>query len=559
MNKLLLSSATAISVCLCALSANAQVIPGTTNPGIRQQQLQISPTAPKVSNKPLISVEDGKQTAPIQGGLEFTLKSIAVEGSTAIPQEEIEPLYKDLIGTKISLSTLNKVADDITSFYRNRGFILTRAIIPPQAIKGGDVKIRIVEGFIDSVKIQGDDADDALIKAYGERIRESKPLNVATLERYLLLMEDLPGVEARAVLQPSPTTPGASDIVVNITRKAVDVSATADNRGSHFLGPIQISSTVAVNNLLGLNEQTQARVVATPFQFEELFFGELRHEEQLGSYGTKATIAGSYINTHPRDTLTPFDIVGTSYAFSAGISHPVVRSRRENLFVNTDFTLRNSDLDSLGANLSYDKTRVIGVGASYDFVDFTSAINRAEARYARGLGIGTDVDNQPRSRANGHPVFDKFTGKVSRIQPVTGPWSIFGAASGQYSPDPLVASEEFTLGGAEFGSAYDAAEITGDSGVAGRVELQYNAAPQLDYLSQYQLYGFYDIGRVWNHDPIAGSESNHSELSSAGIGVRYNISEQLSGGFEGAKPLTRDVAATGDNDPHFFFNLQYRY
>jgi hemolysin activation/secretion protein len=136
MNKLLLSSATAISVCLCALSANAQVIPGTTNPGIRQQQLQISPTAPKVSNKPLISVEDGKQTAPIQGGLEFTLKSIAVEGSTAIPQEEIEPLYKDLIGTKISLSTLNKVADDITSFYRNRGFILTRAIIPPSGHQG---------------------------------------------------------------------------------------------------------------------------------------------------------------------------------------------------------------------------------------------------------------------------------------------------------------------------------------------------------------------------------------------------------------------------------------
>jgi hemolysin activation/secretion protein len=86
-----------------------------------------------------------------------------------------------------------------------------------------------------------------------------------------------------------------------------------------------------------------------------------------------------------------------------------------------------------------------------------------------------------------------------------------------------------------------------------------NVATQLDYLSQYQLYGFYDIGRVWNHDPIAGSESNHSELSSAGIGVRYNISEQLSGGFEGAKPLTRDVAATGDNDPRFFFNLQYRY
>jgi hemolysin activation/secretion protein len=561
MKKMLLLSAASFAG-LYAASATAQTIPGSASPDIRQRQLQIRDTLPTVSNKPLITSDDGKESKEIKSGLKFTLKSVVIENATAFKKEELEALYKDLVGTQVTVSQLNKVANDITAYYRNHGYILTRAVLPPQEIKGGNVKIRIIEGFIDSVKIQGDDAaNDSTIRAYADKIRAEKPLNVETLERYLLLMEDLPGVEARAVLQPSPTVQGASDVVVNIKRKPIEASAIADNRGSRFLGPEQLNLTAAFNNMLSQDDQTQFRVVTTPFGLDELFFGEIRHEEQLGSEGTKAVISGSYIKTRPQYSLEPFDIVGTSYAFTAGVSHPLIRSRRENLFVNADATIRDSDLNSLGTGLSHDKTRVVGVAASYDFVDFTSAINRMDLRYARGIGIATDVEAKPRSRANGKPVFDKVTSRLSRIQPVWGPWSVQATAAGQYSPDPLVASEEFALGGADFGSAYDSAELTGDSGAAGRLEIQYNDAPQTAYLKQYQVYGFYDIGRVWNHDPIPGSEASTGDLSSTGLGVRFNVNEQISGGLEGSLPLTKKVSAYGEDGaaPRVFVSLQYRY
>lgn len=561
MKKLLLVGVASGIIVAHAPATQAQVIPGTVSPDIRSRQLQIKDKLPEVSGKPIISVDDGAGSKEIKGGPEFVLKSITIEGDSAISEEDLAATYKEYIGTKISVGTLNKITNDITSLYRNRGFILTRAVLPPQQINGGDVKIRVVEGFVNSVTIQGDNADDSLIKAYGERIRASKPLNVETLERYLLLMEDLPGVEARAVLQPAANTPGASDIVVTLKRKSVDASATLDNRGSRFLGPVQLSMTAAYNNAFGLNEQTQARIVSTPGGFDELFFSELRHEQQIGSDGLKALLSGTYTRTRPEHTLTPFDIEGRSVAVSAGLSYPVLRSRRENWFVNADATLRNSEIDSFDANLSYDKVRVLALGTSYDFVDSTAAINRGELRFAHGIGAGTSVDGQPRSRANADPSFDKISSRLSRIQPIDGPWSLFAAAAGQYSHDPLVASEEFALGGSEFGSAYDAAELTGDSGAAGRLELQYNEAPQTDYLAQYQVYGFYDIGSVWNRNPVPGSEAPRSSLSSTGLGVRFNVNEQFSGGLEGTKPLTRKVAAFGaDGDaPRVFFNLQYRY
>jgi hemolysin activation/secretion protein len=92
------------------------------------------------------------------------------------------------------------------------------------------------------------------------------------------------------------------------------------------------------------------------------------------------------------------------------------------------------------------------------------------------------------------------------------------------------------------------------------VELQYNQSPEA-LISQYQLYGFYDLGRVWNEDPIAGNEASHASLSSTGLGARFNIADALSGGVEGSLPLTKDVGANGTDGaaPRIFFNLLYRY
>lgn len=373
-------------------------------------------------------------------------------------------------------------------------------------------------------------------------------------------MEDLPGVEARAVLQPAADETGASEVVVTITRKQVSASATLDNRGTRYLGPYQLSATASVNNLFGLEDQTQLRAASSIFQTDEFAYGEIRHEEQIGSEGTKAFFSGSYVDTHPGYSLAPLDIHGISYALSLGVSHPLVRSRQQNWFVNTDFTWRDVNTDALGGNLYYDKTRVITVGSTYDFVDPLSAINRLETSIGNGIASG-DSAGQARSRANADGSFTKINAKVSRLQPLYDAFSLQLAAAGQYAFQPLLASEEFALGGQEFGSAYDTAEITGDSGAAGRAELQYNRNLGLNYLQQYQLYGFYDIGEVYNIRAIPGSEQAVQSLSSAGLGARVNVIDSLSASVEGAWPLTRNVAALGGNgdDPRVFFNVQYRY
>ncbi len=547
-------------VCLALQGATAHAVPSTAQPEIIERQLQIQTPRPEVGGAPLITApNEGVKIAG--GGASFELKAIEFEDLSAFTADDIKPLYKDKLDTRITLSELSAIAAKITAFYRNHGYILSRAIVPPQKIEHGVAKIRIVAGYVSDVQVQGPGSDDALVQHYVEKIKASRPLDSKMLERYLLLINDLPGVTARAVLQPSPTTPGASEVVITLERKHIEGSLSLDNRGTRFIGPVQGGATIGGDNLLGLDEQTQLHVVNTVFDPSELKYGEIRHEEQIGSEGTKLMFSANYVHTDPGYTLDPLNVFGTTTEYMAGVRHPLLRSRQSNWFVSSDFSIQRVDAESLGANVYEDNLKVLRVGTAYDFLDSWSAVNRLESNISQGFKWDTGNDGLFHSRSSGKADFTKIDAKITRQQPLSGPFSAYLAVTGQYSDAPLYAAQEMALGGPEFGSAYDPAEITGDSGVAGRIELQYNKTRQAQFLSTYQLYGFYDIGEVWNRNIIAASEAKDASLASAGLGARFNLLDPLSGSVEVAMPLTRNVAAFGDdgNMPRVFFNLLYRY
>ena len=562
-NNLLLLALTTSTLVMLPMAANAAVaIPNTARPENIQRQLQINEPRPEVSNRPIITVQEqgGKELA---GNVAFTLKSVQFEGDKGAKSQELGQFYQDKIGKSTTLAELNRIAADITAYYRNQGFILTRAVVPPQRINNGNVTIRVVEGFVSDVQLTGDvGSSSSVLYQYAEKIKQSKPLDAATLERYLLLMEDLPGVEARAVLRPSPTTAGASQVVVNIKRDRFEGSTVlVNNRGTRYLGPVQATGVLAVNNLLQQDEQTSIRVINTIFYPDELKYFGARHEEQLGSYGTKLILDGNFVATKPGYSLEAFDVTGESYEFDAAVTHPILRSRKSNWFVNSDFSVQRVNLSSFNTNLYQDHLRVLTVGSAYDFIDTLNAVNRIEGNVSKGFSWGTGNNGLAHSRANGEASFLKATANITRIQPIVGSWSASASIDGQYSWDPLYSAEEYALGGQNFGSAFDPAEISGDSAIAGRIELQYNGTSDFQYLPTYQPYGFYDIGQVWNRDVLALSEDKSAELSSYGIGARFNMSNALTGSMELAVPITRQVAASGDDgfSPRFFFNLQYRY
>ena len=419
-------------------AAYAIVVPGSASPERATERFTKTPR-PEVGGPAVIESAPDTAQVKIKEGAKFTLKAVKFEGLNGISEQEVQGFAADQIGQKVSLADLRTLTSKVTAQLRNKGFILSRAVLPPQTIdKDGVVKIKIIEGFVSNVSFTGDAVkDSSLLNSMADKIRNSKPLRAEDLERYLLLMEDLPGVTARATLQAAPGVVGASDVIINIKQKAVDASATLDNRGSRFLGPFQGSTSFAANNLFGTYDRTQFRIV-TSFN-NELKYGEVVHEEQIGSEGTKAVFSASMSDANPGYFLSVNDIEAQTRTFTAAIRHPFIRSRQTNLYGTLEAAVRDTDATTQGNRLYNDRTRTLKGGASYDFVDGLQAVNKTDVSLTKGFGV---FDDDPagglRSRADGKTSFTKMNAAMSRLQPLSGPFSLLTTASGQFAFNPLL-------------------------------------------------------------------------------------------------------------------------
>ena len=97
--------------------------------------------------------------------------------------------------------------------------------------RNGQLRFVVTEGRIASVKLDGDIGPAGTqVLRFLNRLTEKQPIDSATLERYLLLAQDVPGVTLRAVLEPSTDQPGALNLIAQVSRQAVSGLATIDNR-----------------------------------------------------------------------------------------------------------------------------------------------------------------------------------------------------------------------------------------------------------------------------------------------------------------------------------------
>jgi len=492
--------------------------------------------------------------------VKFKLTRLVIQGATVFKNRQFFYLYKNFLGKQITLHHIYRIADAITKKYRNAGYILTKAIVPPQEIDDGTVRLNIMEGYIDNVRVQGRvEGPKKLLNAFRKRLLRSRPLHAKDLERYLLLIDDLPGVFVKSVLTPSKDQPGTSDLTLILENKPFSAHAGVDNRGTKFNGPFQIFAGASENSLLGFYEKLGVQGVVTSNP-EELYYFSVFYEAPVSNEGTTMNLSAAFSQSKPGSALEVFNVEGESNTFSFSLNHPFIRSRGENLRGHLGYTHRNTETDILGTRDSEDRLRILKLGLVYDYADRFRGINLIGFNLSQGLNIldATGPGSLNLTRSQGRSDFTKISGKLQRLQQLAPSWMLLGSAAWQYSFEKLLASEEFGVGGVSFGRAFDPSEITGDQGLALGLELQRAFDVKMKFLRNLQAYAFFDYGSVWNRIATP-TGARQQELASTGVGARFNLSKHLSGYVEVAKPLNRKVSSEGNKDPRVFFSLSATY
>lgn len=488
--------------------------------------------------------------------ISFMLNTVTLEGVTAFPKEELAAIYADLLCQRISLDKLWGFANQITAYYRDHGYFLTRAYVPAQEIGEGNVRIHVVEGYIGKVVVDDPVAGHRIFRELTDELYAKKPVTTAEVESYLLRLNDLPGKAWRAIVQPYEGAPeGAVAIALVPQDKPGSGLIQFDNSSSRYLGPYQALAHYS-DSFLPLQQTALTLSASTPM--DELKYTSISHTIPLTAQ-ISAHLTGSYIYARPGYTLADFQIRSRYYEFSAGVEYRPIRQWLENLSFTADIVTKDTRSKTSGVELTHDSLRQLRIGASYDLTDNWQGYNALQISLSQGLGLfgASEEGSLSASRAEGDPEFTRLEFSLTRQQALGNDWSLIGRMDGQWASGPLLSSEEFGYGGQQFGRAYDPSEITGDHGVATSLQLSYTALP--DYRQTRLLpFVFYDIGKVWNDD----MGSNDISASSAGLGLYVEHASGISGTLTLAKPLTKvaDAPQYGNgSNPRVVLSLGYRF
>lgn len=518
---------------------------------------------------PLPSVPGGAVSVPKASAAEapagaeayrLTLRAITIEGATAYSQDALRAAYQELLGHEVSVADLFKIANDIEVRYRNDGYITSRVIVPAQTIEDGTFRLQVVEGFVSDITYP-DDIGPALsaVKRLVEPLRGVKPVNVADVERRLLLANDLAGLTVRASLEPAPDALGGSVVVVKTDRKAVDALVSVSNRNTPYLGTAQTTATAALNSF-GPNADTVnfSGRASSPLSRSWSVGGG--YQALLNGDGLTFSANGSYSKSRPGLTLDPLDVESWVAAGVGSLSYPVIRSRLENLRAVGEFEYRDVSTNISGDRFNRDRLRILRGGFSYDRTDNWDGITAVRGLVHQGLDImgATRLGSTYASRERGRSDFTKFTADVTRVQQLPTNFSIMATATVQAAGTPLLASEQIALGGPSYGRAFDEGEISGDTGWAGSLELRYTPVlPDNGLVQAVQVYGVVDGGAVWNRSSL--EQNSRNSLVSVGGGLRASFLDRLFATLEIDKPLTRRVATEGNKDMRVFFTITAQY
>ncbi|MBS0558722.1 MAG: ShlB/FhaC/HecB family hemolysin secretion/activation protein [Proteobacteria bacterium] len=546
-------------------------LPGVVPP----QQPNVAPGLPKGQPLPPL---------PAEGGERFAIDTVSVAGATAYPASRLAALTQGLTGSAVSEVRIEAARRAIVDLYRGDGYDFTtvRAVIAGRALR-----FEVIEGYIAEVKLGNDVGPvGTQVLRFLNNLVGKKPLDAATLERWLLLASDIPGLTVRSHLDPSAGEPGALTLVAQVTRKTVSGYLAADNRAAPFNGPGQGIAILNLNSLTEFGEQTQASFYGAP---GPNIFGQMSEELFLGGSGLKLRVYAGAGPAYPTGQLHQIDYNNMTKVFGAQLSYPVIRVREQTLSATLAFdaieteTSTNLGADGSGTRASYDSLRIVRAGANYALLDTwlgaeRSATNQFSVLFSQGLiglGSGRDGDiSTPPARIGEKVDFTKVSGQIWRTQTLFQPYAdatvaLQGSMAWQATGNVLPPVEKFYLGGPHFNRGYYYGQVSGDQAVSASAELQLNTpiplpsplTAKLPVTLQSQFYTFYNWGQAWQNDPQVESDVM---LQSAGGGVRMFFNDavelDLEGVYRGNQyPNGRGPGVSALRTAAFYWQLSVRF
>ncbi|MFC4490799.1 ShlB/FhaC/HecB family hemolysin secretion/activation protein [Chromobacterium aquaticum] len=455
------------------------------------------------------------------------MRQIALEGMPVAWRGWLPAAAARWQGQCLGLAQLDQVVSTLSNAMVERGYVTSRVYLPEQNLKQGRLRLAVVPGRIHQIRLKDGPGDRGLASAFP--LGAGDILNVRALEQGLEQLGRVPTQQATMEIVPG-QQPGESDVAVSRSRaRQLTGQLSLDDSGQPATGRLQSNASLLLggatgfNDLLSLSWSQDAEHIAHPLSQAHtvswlLPWGDWTAFASYSAFSYRQTLQGanqSFSSSgHSRNTLLSLArLLHRDQSSKTELKASLTRKASRSFIEDTEIAQQRRDLTIAGLELSH--RRYLG-----------EAVLDASLGYQRGIG-GWGAQNEAQTAASGftarHELLQSRLALQLPLRLGSQSWRWNSELRGQYSADPLLPSEQFSIGSRYTVRGFNSNSLSGRGGLYWRNEL---SAP-LPAVAGAQLEGYLglDAGRVLH--PAYADDATRS-LSGWAAGLRLQLASRLS-------------------------------
>jgi len=470
---------------------------------------------------------DGVVIAEARAGDASTLLQARVEGVTVYDSERLIAFAVAYAAQHEEQPSPNLVAEAIALIYREDGYFLVEV---DSEVSGDHVVFRVFEGWIEGIAVEGVDRVAAkAIARYFDPILGVRPLSLGSFERAVMLANDLSGFDISTEIDYPDGQDGAR-LRILASREEGVIYITADNPPREFAEGFTARLGNESYSLLTPGDRLRVELGYAHFLDSgdsNDVLGSGFYRMPIGANGTYAEgfLSSSYARRGRSGEFQETDVLG----FTGGllIGYPVVRDIHRFQYILAE--ARYSDANSETPTQDFDSSSS-AVGLTY--VLGWSDDQGAPTRFNVTLTGGVANDEQALSSEEADQGFWHIRAGLGVSRPlhfIDRRSAIRAEIWGQYTTSRLSTTEEFYLGEREALRGYAFAELAGDYGASGTLEVSHQISNATGFVWNLRPFVFFDAGYADSFEDTSGDDTN--TLASAGVGsdVHFDYGFSASG------------------------------
>lgn len=433
----------------------------------------------------------------------FISHSIVVRNMSLLSKEEVKAVIDPYIGQCNGLYSLSVLADTLTKYYMDEGYITSRVYLVPQDIADGEIELYALEGKIASITPDSSKSRGAFVGMVEE------PLRLSDIETAIEQMNRLRSNQTTMALCPSERS-GYSDIELTTQEKRPFFgSLGTNNYGSRATGKYQLYGGFVWENFLGVSDILSINLNTTEKQQtgRKSFGNSYTYGVPIGKWLWEAGFSRFRYDQTIYGLNNNYISHGESAVSSLQGTYKLFHNRSQNLEVSAQLAQKRNkslidgaQIDSSTYNLTVENLGIKHVYRQSSWELYTLL------NYIHGLNAFN-----PTTEGKLKNDFTKWTlsMEATKYLPTTLPMRYTLSAYAQYSDDLLYSVEQISIGGAYSVRGFQKQGLIGNRGWYARNDLLFDAN---EYFSPYVAV---DVGQISSTVDVIGGR-----LVSSSMGLR---------------------------------------